>query len=212
MNAKTESELIFECYCSALSIPFLPIPCEETQTPDYDLRLNDHQIIAEIKQLDLNNDDKRNWDDARARGVGSAWGSTEDRLGKKIKKASKQLKARCQGTIPGITVLFDNGTFCGIDGTDIKEAMFGKETVTISRSAREAVGVSGIHSGRDGRLSPTSNTTISALAFLRGDGDSSTLTLYHNRFAANPICPNWFRHDRFIQYALSNDYYGWTTI
>ena len=212
MNPKTESELLFETFCKSLDIEFDPIPCEENQTPDYDVRLNTYRVIAEIKQLEPNDEDNRNWHDARSRGVGSAWGGTEDRLGRKIKKANKQLKARCQGAIPGMTVVFDNGTFSGIDGTDIKEAMYGKETVTISKAGREVVAVSGIHADRSGRLSPTSNTTISAVAYLRGHGESATLSLFHNHFAANPISPEWFRHDRFSHYALSEDYYGWTVI
>lgn len=209
---KTESEIIFEGFCDDLSISCTPIPCEKNQTPDYDLRLHCNQVIVEIKQLDLNDDDIRNWNDVRAQGVGSAWGGTEERLGRKIKKANKQLKAKCNGTIPGIAVVFDNGSFSGIDATDIKEAMFGKETVTISRSGHEVVPVSGIHSGRDGRLSPTSNTTISALASLRGSRESCRLTLYHNHFAANPIDPNWFRHDRFVHYGLSPESYDWISI
>lgn len=210
MNPKTESEILFEQFAGSLSIPCQPIPCERGQTPDYELRLNGNRVIAEIKQLDENDDDKSNWAEARSRGVGSAFGGTEERLGKKLKKANKQLKARCCGSIPGMTIVFDNGTFSGIDGDDILEAMYGKQTVTFTRFSDGTVQPCDLHAGREGVLGAAKNTTISAVGWLRCNGDHSTLRVYHNHFAAKQIDPNWFRDERFVHRALAGDVYAWT--
>ncbi len=210
MNLKTESEIFFEQFTGSLSTHCLPIPCEKGQTPDYELSLSGHRVIAEIKQLDENVDDKINWAEARSRGVGSAFGGTEERLGRKFKKANKQLKSRCRGSIPGMTIVFDNGTFSGVDGTDIMEALYGKETVTFTRFSDGTVEPSDLHASREGFLGTTKNTTISAVGWLQCLGERSTLRVYHNRFAANPIDPNWFRNERITHRALSNDTYSWT--
>jgi hypothetical protein len=212
VSAKTESESLFERFCTDLHIPLTPIPCDTSQTPDYELRLGTSKVIAEIKQLDLNVADKKKWGEARSSGAIAAWCGTEERWARKIKKANKQLKARCQSDIPGIAVCFDNGTFGGTDDTDIKEAMYGKETVTISRSGFEVIAVTPIHAGEGGRLTATANTTISAIGVLQNRGSKCTLALYHNHFAANRIDPDWFRHERFIHYILSDDVYEWTRI
>ena len=209
LHDKTTSEVLFERFCAEVSIPFAPIPCDEGSTPDYELLFSGTRVIAEIKQLTQNSDDKALWSEARTRGLVFAWGALDDRWAKKIKKANKQLKAKCGADVPGIVVCFDAGTFCGTDATDIKTAMFGKETVNTWQGPRGSGRVSPIYAGQGAVLNANSNRTVSAVAVLWGSGPGCYLGFYHNHLAANPINPDLLRHERIRHSRLSDDCYEW---
>ena len=52
-------------------------------------------------------------------------------------------------------------------------------------------------SGPKRKMTPKANTTISAVAVLRTDwNDELVLLIYHNRYAKNPIDPDWLHHPR----------------
>ncbi|MCE9556614.1 MAG: hypothetical protein K8T91_24960 [Planctomycetes bacterium] len=209
LRNKTTSEVLFERFCTEVSIPFTAIPCEEGSTPDYELLFGSLKVIAEIKQLDLNPADKAVLSELRSRGSASAWGGTEQRWAKKIKRANKQLKAKCALGVPGLAVCFDNGTSGGTDPIDIKEAMFGKETVRIWQGSHGEEGFSPIYAGEGGVLTANSNTTISAIAVLWSSRPGCILSLFHNHFAANPLNPDLLRHERVRHCRLSDECYEW---
>ena len=158
MSQVTRSEMLFEKLCARLGIPYQRIPVSEQPTPDYDMLLGGHKVLVEVKQLDPNDGDEQTLAEARLTGSAAAWSNSDDRVRAKINEANKQLKERSQGTLPAMSVIFDNGTFSGIDRDDMKTAMFGDETVVVSRSSTATV-VSPIHAGGNRRCTATYNRT-----------------------------------------------------
>jgi hypothetical protein len=190
-DGKTESEILFETFCTTLGIPYVRIPCGIEETPDYDITLGGHQVVTEVKQFEPNDDDERAWADFRS--GRNPFGVSEPgrRVRNKIKGASTQLKARSRGKVPALLVLYDNATFGGTDATDIKTAMYGDEKVVVSRSSGE---VSPVHPGGHRQCTAEDNTSISAIGLMyRFGGREVRLDLFHNHFAAVPIDPEWFR-------------------
>lgn len=209
MSRKTESEVLFEQLCHELGINCKPVPRANKKTPDYDVLLGTHLVNAEVKQLDLNDDDSLLFEEARKRGTACGFCNIDDRLRRKIQKAAQQLKARSMRAVPALAVVYDNGTFGGIDEIDIKTAMYGDEKVVVSLIEGDVAHVSPLHAGGNRQMTEMCNTTISAVGLLDRPAGKLTISLYHNRFAACPINPDWFRHDRFRHFALSSVCYGW---
>jgi hypothetical protein len=61
MSKHTKSEILFEKFCNEAGVSFTLIPPEPKagrQTPDYELHLQVPPILAEVKQIDLNPEDK----------------------------------------------------------------------------------------------------------------------------------------------------------
>jgi hypothetical protein len=213
MTQKTESEILFKRLCREIELPCTPITRSDCKTPDYDLLLSGNLVVAELKQFDPSDEDKAVWERLRSRGVTSAWGKSGHRVRSKLNThTSKQFKARSNGIHPTLLVVYDNGTAAGTDSNDIKTAMFGAETITVTHWNRTVVSTSGLHPGGGRKLTADCNTTISGVALLYGPAEYSTLTVYHNHFAVNPIDPDWFRDDRFRHFKLNNTYYEWERI
>src|SRR5262249_47846551 len=129
----TRSEQMFEQFCRENSIRFSRLEPEiDVMTPDYDIFRQEHRGVTEIKELVENEADKAAWNEARARGGGAACSDPRGRIRSKIREAYKQLKRRSEGSHPTIVVFCDNGTFGGIDATDIKNAMYGDEVAHVT--------------------------------------------------------------------------------
>jgi hypothetical protein len=109
---KTRSEHVFERFYHENSVRFSRVETEsDTKTPDYDVFPQENRVIAEIKELQANDDDEAAWSEARTRGAAAAWSDPRNRIRQKIGVAVKQLKRRSEGLHPAIVVLFDNETF-----------------------------------------------------------------------------------------------------
>lgn len=193
---ETAGETLFEAFCTKHGIPFTIVPTADTVTPDYDIKLSGHIIVTELKQCDPNEADIDSWNAARRRAAASAWEEPGRRVREKIKRCTKQLKARSNGLVPTLLVIYDNGTFCGVDATDIKTAMYGDEKVIVAPT----VSVSAVHPGGGRRFTPNCGTSISAVALM--DRFGCSISVFHNHFARQPIDPGWYRSDSFRHFAL----------
>ena len=196
---KTISETLFETFCTERGIPFTVVPRADTVTPDYDIELSGHIIVAEMKQCDPNQADVDSWNAARVRGSGGAWEEPGRRVRLKIQNCKKQLKARSNGQFPTLLVIYDNGTFCGVDPSDIKTAMYGDEKVVITRAGSDVL-VSAVHPGGGRKFTPDCGTSISAIALMHRLGHS--IKMFHNHFARLPIDPEWYRGESLRHFAL----------
>jgi hypothetical protein len=205
----TESEKLFERFCAANGISCQPIECDGKKA-DYEVVVCGNRIIAELKQINPNESDDVTWNDGRNRGAVAAWGNSDHRVRLKIQEARKQLKARSEGKLPTLLVIFDNGTFAGTDGTDIKTAMFGDEKVVVSIADHRVASVSALHAGGNRRFSADSNTSISAIALMYGD--KPRLSIFHNHFASITIDPDWIRLDDVKHFALNQSVYEWNPV
>lgn len=210
---RTVSENIFERFCADIGLPCKPVPrAVGKKTPDFDLELNGNIVVAELKQLDPNDSEKALFCRARETGSASGFVATDERIRIKINEANHQLKARSGGCLPSLVVLYDNGTFGGIDSTDIKTAMFGDEKVIVTCANNEVRHVTPLHAGGGRRMTEQCNTTISAVGLLHGPLESALLSVFHNHFAVNPIDPAWCRHERMRHFALKSGCYEWTIV
>ncbi|MDA1349729.1 MAG: hypothetical protein O3A47_12835 [Chloroflexi bacterium] len=130
----------------------------------------------------------------KERGYGNAIGGTPgDRVRKMIRSASPQLKARTNGVLPALLVVFDQGRVAGhVEGFHVRVAMYGLEQIYI---AVPPLGLgqpyaTGSGHGPKQKMTETDNTSISAIAALVMTGPNShILYVYRNRFAKVPLNP-----------------------
>jgi hypothetical protein len=61
-STTTESQQLFESFCSSSSVPIYPIPRSiklGEQTPDYDIFISGYRVVVEVKQLEPNPEDQK---------------------------------------------------------------------------------------------------------------------------------------------------------
>jgi hypothetical protein len=172
------------------------VPEASTQTPDYQIELSDHLVIAEVKQLDENEEDKRAWEECRKRGSAGSFPGSDSRVRRKIHAANPQLKRLTAGQHPGVLVLYSNTSLGNYDPEDLHNAMFGSETYTIAypRDRSSEPVFMGASLAQDGLLAKDRNTSTSAIISLRhAAAGEFSIAFYHNKFAQVPIAPDWLR-------------------
>ena len=145
MVMPTISEILFERFCQATDIPFRRVPTEsatERRTPDYELRLGDLEVLAEVKQVDPNPEEK----EARQRFEGAKatieWQSELGaRLRKKISEANSQLKSQVKSCQPAILVIYNNvNVLYGFtDPHNVMAAMYGQYEFVIGKPVNSKV-------------------------------------------------------------------------
>lgn len=193
MTGKTDSERLFEQFCKNAAIDCRPVPREKNErTPDYELTFCELMVVAEVKQIERNKEEKESDRQLVLRGYGNATGGMPgQRVRKKIDSCSPQIKARTQGTYPGLLVLYERHfAASNIDPYNILVAMYGLQTVDLTTPQTGSPYVVSERFGPERRMTQTDNTTISAIATLHPRHLCETqLSIYHNKFAAIPLPP-----------------------
>jgi len=206
VNGLTISEILFEQFCEENSIQYARIEQEQHKTPDYDVYLGEHLVIAEVKQTDPNEKDEELRERDRSRGIAAGWEKSGRRVRIKIDSAKKQLKLRAQGQDVAILVLYDNVPIGSFDADDIKTAMYGHETVRLDLLGSPedmSVEIENIGFGSERKFTPRHNTTFSAIALLHKFGGSLRLSVFHNIYAKHPIDPSWLRRDMVRHFTMA---------
>jgi hypothetical protein len=188
----TFSENLFEEFCRERGIALHRVPATTTRTPDYELSIAGTKIVVEVKEIDRNQHEQESDRHLEAHGFGLVTGGTPgERVRLKIQACAPQLKARSLGTNPTVLVLFDRGRG-HLHPYHIRVAMFGLEQIHVSvppigAGRPEVVGMS--HGPRR-KMSPASNTSISAVSVLAVPRPDATVwTVYRNPWAAVPLQP-----------------------
>jgi hypothetical protein len=210
MNSITKSEKEFELFCNQAGIPCRPIPTEPDQgrqTPDYELEISGVQIFAEVKQFDLTPEEQKEIRQLEEQDPAFAWDREPGaRARKKISEAVAQLKQRVEAGQPAMLVLYNNDPFTRrpIDPYSIMTAMYGVEEISIEVPTNPSKGgrFMGMDFGGKRKLTPTDNTTLSAICVLTNESGEVHLNIYHNRYAANPLDPNLLRHHSVRHFTL----------
>lgn len=205
---RTVSEILFEEFCGSHRIPLTEIAERTTRTPDYEIRLGEHLVIVEAKQVDRNSEDE----DHRRKILGGEdvgfFEPSANRVRKKIDRAAGQFKAHSGDSHPTMLVLYDNVSPGTIDATDIKAAMYGDETA-ILRDHRVERTLLNQKLGEGRTCTPNTNTTISAVALLyRWFAQSLWLSIFENVYAKNPIDPSWLECERVRYFTLDPEEIG----
>ncbi len=219
MNSKTKSELLFEQFCDENSIPYAQIDQSDYRTPDYEVHFGEQRVVIEVKQIDANKNERKIQERLpKLRRIGIKERSDE-RVRHAIDAAHEQLKNRSQGMLPAILVLYDNSPFKSIDSTDIKNAMYGNETVILYVSDDNDESFSEIKNGGFGsgrKFTKVDNTTISGIAKLYMFGMTLRCDIFHNQYAKCPFDPSWLRRSTVTHLKLEPQLPGkiqeWLTV
>jgi hypothetical protein len=194
MSTETASERLFEEFCRTNGIPCFRVAKAAGRTPDFVIELGGKQITCEVKQIDPNEEDRRELDEARKRD--GAFRYLPNRLRAKLKKVSPQLSSASEAGRPTLLVVYDNTAFKDYTGHfDVVSAMFGRHSVRVRVPTDPSLPpqASGWFIGGDRGMGPRHNTAVSAVAILDG-GPKPPLSLrvYHNPFAAVRLHPSVF--------------------
>jgi hypothetical protein len=206
MSMQTDSEILFERFCNETAIPYAPIPPEPEagrQTPDYELHLQVPPILAEIKQINLNPEDRALSRQLHETGTYAFEDLPGKRVRGKIPEAASQLKARAKPNQPTLLIIYNNvDTLRGFtDPFQVMSAMYGvPEAVLVRNCTPIALQWSVFYRlGGNRGLTSEHNTTISAMAVLFAGPEGPYLVLYHNQFASNSIAPEVLRRPAILQ-------------
>ena len=205
MSIKTKSELLFEQFCEENSIPYLRIDQLSYRMPDYEVHFGEQLVVIEVKQIDRNKNEKKYQEQLPKLGHIGIREKSAQRVRHTIYDAHEQLKNRSQGKFPAILVIYDNTPFKSIEPTDIKNAMYGDETVGIySSDDTEDLFIEikngGFGSGR--KFTKDDNTTISGIATLYMFGKTLCLNIFHNQYTKSPFDPSWLHISTVTHFKL----------
>jgi hypothetical protein len=183
LSKHTISEELFEQLCLSSGVPCEQVQTGVGRTPDFRIRSGDVEVFCEVKQIDPNVEDLADMaDDALAETVGRL---VPNRVRKKLKDVSGQLKAASRDGHPTLLVLYDNTGLFYTMHSDVIQAMFGQDSVmvTISGNPGQSAAVSEPFLGGNRGLTHNQNTSVSALAILDGSDSYLALRVYHNPYA-----------------------------
>lgn len=188
---------------------------EETsnKTPDYELNIAGTTVIAEVKEIDRNPEERESDRTLKQRGHGNRLSKTPgNRVRKKITSASPQLKARSQGRYPTILVLFEKGPLAGhLDHYNIRVAMYGLEQLHIVVPNDHSVRPysTGMSYGPKRKMSEEHNTSMSAIGVLcMSQSNELQLHIYHNKYASIPLPSSIISSIGIQQYQLEDNVNG----
>jgi hypothetical protein len=208
MSGQNISEILFEKFCANAKIQCLPVPRERNRkTPDYDLAFGALKVVAEVKEIERNEEEKESDRLLELRGYGNAKGGVPgQRVRQKIQSCLPQIKARAQGLHPGMLVLYDQHLgSANIDPYHIRVAMYGLENFVLAVPENDLPYVVDKRFGTKRKMTPDANTSISAIAALRRLHTGEVrLYVYHNKYAAIPLFPAVLASYPVPQYRLAD--------
>ena len=212
---KTYSEMLFEEFCSKRKIKFDKISTGENRTPDYRVFIYGNEIIAEIKQIDMNPEERQEYDKFKKGGMAVGSNTIGKRVGKKITDANQQLSKLTSGRHPAICIIYDN-TPLGYhtDPDNIRFGMFGLPTAIIAKSTDRSFKSSLIDwiFGKNRKMTRNTNTSTSVVAAMFREIDDSEyppyLIAYHNVYAKIELKSEILAKIGVRQFTLSEDTEG----
>ena len=201
VSRRTISEALVKQFFALHGVGCKPVPTRPGQrTPDFILELA-QPVVCEVKQIEPNKEDLAPFANPSTLGE---LGSSEPRAkGRRVpnrfravlKGISPQLRGASKDGTSTLLVVYDATPFqLYSDDTDIMQAMFGHLSVDVWEDATGAIQHSEPYFGGKRAMTPTTNTSVSAVGILRGGPEPSTLslTIFHNPFARVPLNPSLF--------------------
>jgi hypothetical protein len=189
----TKSESLFKTYCTNHSYIVEKIREGTEKTPDFLVKTPFGEIIAEIKEVCPNDEDKKI--------ISGSGGTLKKVLGKRVREKIKQAtrKKYSNPNIPRVIVLYDNIIVNGVRPTyphyhfnpaDMAFGMYGelKTTLLYNKQAGKIIGTRN-ELGKNQHLRSDRGREISAVCLLSNlleDGHPCLYT-YHSIFALAPL-------------------------
>lgn len=220
LDMKTQSEKLFEDFCGRNNIACKSISVQSSRTPDYCISVAGTEIVVEVKEISHNKEDLANDENLRHAKSGDMSLVNAGRLGAraqhKIAKSAKQISNFAKGKYPGLLVLYSSILSVNpLDPYQLKVAMFGIDTTVMSvpDSMNDMPEVLEKKSGPSKKLTPSDNTSISAIAVLTENSGTLDLVVYHNPHATIRIPPAVFKKIGCPQFMLfegnRNEFPSW---
>lgn len=177
MNARNESELLFEAFCRQHQLETQPVAVGPTPTPDYHLRFGSVVAFVEIKQIESEAGIDRGGVSRRTVG---------DHVRQRIDEARKQIQAASRAGFPTMLLIYnlvdEPLQIFGTERHDFLAAMYGEHTVRVVDSK-----ASGSYFGKRSQLQAGKNTSFGAVGHLRRTAEGATVTLYENAYARQAL-------------------------
>lgn len=178
-----EGERFFCEFCNQRKIQYEKIKASTRfQSPDYRIWIDGSEIIVEVKALLMNDTENVALKSPEV----MFYVNSVFRIRNDFDRAKKQFR-KYKFSVPIILVLVDL-TLWRVDDEDVLNAMYGDEALLL-KAANGQLEVSGHVFGKHRKVGPDFNTSISAIARLQRNFDSTEMTIYHNGFAAHPLDP-----------------------
>jgi len=216
---RTESEALFEELCEQHSVPCRRLPeSPDRQQPDYELELAGNVVVAEVKQIDPNQED-RAFNDALHRDGMATQRRNPDLVARRVRNHIKESRAQleaylnCHPQTAALLVLFDAARNKYTDPYTIQTAMYGWEQVVLDVppiGQPITVADRGFAPRNNREVRPDKNEHLSALATLhecRGIEEPHerflAMRFYHNLLAVHRIAPIWWSADHIEHLQIS---------
>jgi hypothetical protein len=198
----TQSEKLFEAFCQAKRIRCVRVGAGASRTPDYEIFVPRRKVVVEVKEIAPNPEER-----PARKGEFVVISSTPgQRVRGKISDAVPQIKARAKGRFPGLLVLMDTGFWAEHTSPyNIRVAMHGFETLlfAVPNDPSHSPYVVDRKFGGSRKMTPTNNTSVSAVAVIGKIGGNLDFRIYHNPYAAIPLLPEAIQRYHIPQYALA---------
>jgi hypothetical protein len=195
LMSKTVSESLFERFCDDNHIEYRRIGASSIpnkKEPDYEIQTATEIVVVEVKQFDPSEEEKKLYQQLQERGYTDAYGGELGvKVRHKIQDGAKQLKARSEGKLPALLVLYNNVPISdrGVDPYEIKTGMYGIEKIDLAVAPdANRVSLIGHGFGPKRKVTPSSNTSLSAVgAFYSRSNGEPLLVVFHNIHAVKPL-------------------------
>ena len=188
----TKSELLFEQFCKAYRIKYERIPAGSAKAPDYNIYLNGERIAIEIKEIDPNPDEETKIQEFERQGTISIKSQLGKRIRDKITDTAGKFKESSESGHPSVLVLYNNvKLYKHTEPSDILAGMYGQLYFPVSGNVGQPLKIGEMQSGPKKKMTPDTNTSISAVAVIKVSGNSDlNLSVYHNHHARVPLNPS----------------------
>jgi hypothetical protein len=213
MAPSTKSEMLFERFCEIRKIRFEVITARTEKTPDYNIYLDGTKIAVEVKEINPNLTEKENIKEFHRRKTVAIRSQLGKRVRDKITDAAGKFRDAAQDNCPSILILQNNVELHKhTEPADILAAMYGQLYFPVYGNPGETLSIGEMRSGPKKKMTPDSNTSISAVGVLqqprRGDPD---LAIYHNFHARAHLNPSLLLPLNIRQYQVNdpNNATGW---
>lgn len=215
----TQSEQLFEEFCRQHGIRYKRLPPANHRTPDYVAYVPRRKIVVEVKEISPNSNERRAHELARQGQFVITSSTPGERVRGKISDAIPQLKSATKGRFPGLLVLLDTGFAADhTNSYNIMVAMHGLEThyLSVPHAIAEPITLLDKGFGPRRKTTPTSNTSLSAIAVFNQFDDPPSVTVFHNPYARVPLMPCLLARYGIKQFGLADKVPGsfskWTEL
>lgn len=189
------ADKLFYQLCQSQNWKAERIKTSDLRTPDYLVQIEDNQFIAEVKELEASDNDKKviNENSTHYSFIPG------EKVRAKIKDSSKQLRFGLETyKVPTLLALFDRDYAGYLSPDCVRAAMYGEMTLHISKNEKEA---SALLHEKNAQMREDKHTHISAIAVIRPLAPNKTaIEVHHNPYAILSFPTDFFGKENVYEF------------